>query len=273
LESFPADRRQALAPQTHSFYAAAFVENLSLKELAGVYPEARRTARYLRFRTQEGGEVFIYPFGAAVFFDVRPSARDEELERLRKARPDLTWPTVINEEFSVRTDPQALADVDDGVLVLDQLTPGRVSVVALTVAQSAAMEYYERIAEEMFARTDRMVHRLEKRGTVAWSTRPLHRFIGAAVGTRNQVLSVLHLLDKPDEAWDDPVIDRIYDRLRAEFDLTDRYQSLEMKLRSIQEALELVLDTARDRRLVLLELAIVLLIVFDIVLSFIPGAH
>ena len=68
MESFPADRRQALAPQTHSFYAAAFVENLSLKELAGVYPEARRTARYLRFRTQEGGEVFIYPFGAAVFF-------------------------------------------------------------------------------------------------------------------------------------------------------------------------------------------------------------
>jgi len=40
-----------------------------------------------------------------------------------------------------------------------------------------------------------------------------------------------------------------------------------LKLRSVQEALELVLDVARDRRLVLLEAAIVLLIVLEIVLS------
>ena len=99
------------------------------------------------------------------------------------------------------------------------------------------------------------------------STRPLHRFIGAAIGTRNEVLSILHLLDKPDEAWDDPGMDRIYDELRAEFDLVDRYRALELKLRSVQEALELVLDVARDRRLVLLEATIVVLIVFEIVLT------
>jgi uncharacterized Rmd1/YagE family protein len=81
------------------------------------------------------------------------------------------------------------------------------------------------------------------------------------------VISVLHLLDKPDEAWEDPGIDRIYDRLRAEFDLVDRYQALEMKLRAVQDSLELVLDAARDRRLVLLESAIVVLIIFEIVLS------
>ena len=57
------------------------------------------------------------------------------------------------------------------------------------------------------------------------------------------------------------------EELRAEFDLSDRYQALELKLRSIQEALELVLDVARDRRLVLLESAIVLLIVFEIGLA------
>jgi uncharacterized Rmd1/YagE family protein len=119
----------------------------------------------------------------------------------------------------------------------------------------------------MFGRTDRLVEQLELRGTVPILTRPLHRFIGAAIGARNEVLSVLHLLDKPDETWDDPGIDRIYEELRAEFDLADRYQSLELKLRSIQEALELVLDVARDRRLVLLELAIVLLILFEIGLA------
>jgi len=60
----------------------------------------------------------------------------------------------------------------------------------------------------------------------------------------------------------------IYDELRAEFDLVDRYQALELKLRSVQEALELVLDVARDRRLVLLEEAVVVLILLEIVLTF-----
>jgi hypothetical protein len=64
-----------------------------------------------------------------------------------------------------------------------------------------------------------------------------------------------------------PVADRIYEQLRAEFDLVDRYTSLELKLRSVQEALELVTDVARDRRLVLLEASIVMLIVLEIVLE------
>ncbi|HTQ79340.1 MAG TPA: hypothetical protein VMM92_05045, partial [Thermoanaerobaculia bacterium] len=55
--------------------------------------------------------------------------------------------------------------------------------------------------------------------------------------------------------------------LRDEFDLSDRYGALATKLGSIQEALTLVLDVARDRRLILLELAVILLIVLEVVLS------
>jgi uncharacterized Rmd1/YagE family protein len=254
----------------HVFHASAFVENLSLKDLASAYPEAKRSAHQLRYSAPGGDgngvDVFVYPFGAIVFRDLPPDARARELARLRTARPGLTATTVV-EELTVREDPGRKPDVAEGALTLDHLSPERSTIVALTVAQSAAMEYYERIVDEMFSRTDRMVQRLETRGTVPFRVKPMHRFIGAAVGTRNEVLTILHLLDKPDEAWDDPGMDRIYDELRAEFDLVDRYQALELKLRSIQEALELVLDVARDRRLVLLEAAVVVLIVLEIAVS------
>ena len=261
----PAELEAEAEGSVHVFQAAAFVENLVLKDLAPFYPEARRTVHHIRFRT-EGGDVFIYPFGAVTFRDVPAEARERELQRLRQARPGLTTTTVL-EEITVREDPGREPDVADGTLTLDRLSPDRASVVALTVAQSAAMEYSERIVEEMFVRTDRLVERLEHRGTVSFRTRPMHQFIGAAIGTRNEVLSVLHLLDKPDEAWEDPGMNRIYDELRAEFDLTDRYQALELKLRSVQEGLELLLDVARDRRLVLLETAIVVLIVLELALT------
>ncbi|HEY7375800.1 MAG TPA: RMD1 family protein [Polyangia bacterium] len=264
--SIDAAPMESVGKPMHVFHAVAFVENLSLKDLAAAYPGAHRTPHQLAFRTAGGGDAYIYPFGAIVFRDVAMAERESELTRLGRARPGLTSATVI-EELSVREDPASKATVSAGALTIDRLTEERASVIALTVAQSAAMEYYERIVEEMFARTGRIVDRLEVKGSVPFRTRPLHRFIGTAISTRNEVLSILHLLDKPDEAWDDPGMDRIYDELRAEFDLVDRYQSLEQKLRSVQEALELVLDVARDRRLVLLEVAIVLLIVFELLVS------
>jgi uncharacterized Rmd1/YagE family protein len=255
------------AARVHTFHAVAFVENLVLKDVGALYPNAKRSKHELSVGLSDGGQVFVYPFGAMVFCDVPASTREAEVGRLRAAHPKLTSTSLINEEFSVREDATRAPKVDGGVLTLDTMSDERSSVIAMTVAQSAAMEYYEGIVEQMFGRTDRLVERMEARGTVPFGTRPLHRFIGGAIGVRNEVLSVLHLFDKPDETWEDAAINRIYEELRAEFDLADRYQSLELKLRSIQEALELVLDVARDRRLVLLELAIVLLIVFEIVLA------
>ena len=115
-----------------------------------------------------GGDVYIYPFGAVVFRDVPAAERDAELARLRRARPGLTSATVIEELQRPRGSGQQ-GDVVGGRLTLDKLTPARASVIALTVAQSAAMEYYERIVEEMFARTGQIVERLEaqRHGPVA----------------------------------------------------------------------------------------------------------
>jgi len=250
----------------HVFKAVAFVENLSLKDLAGAFESGRRAGYELAVPLPEGGTAFMYPFGAVVFHRASAAARAEILEHLRKVRPGLTT-AVINEELTVREDPEQPAGVSQGVLYIDKLTPARAGVIALTVGQSASMEYYENIVEQMFARTGQLVDRLEKSGTVSLRTKPLHRFIGEAVSTRSEVLSVLHLLDKPDGAWDDPAMNEIYADLRAEFDLLDHYGALESKLRSVQEGLELVLDVARDRRLVLLESTVVALIVLEVVLG------
>jgi len=252
--------------RVHQFAAVAFEENLNLRELQPAWPGAKVSRLELQVPAEGGGEIFVYPFGAVVFHDVALERRDAELARLRKVRPGLTT-KVVRETFTVREEPGARVDIVDGTLVVDQFGPGRAAVVALIVAQSAAMEYYERIVEGLFSRTTALVDPLEKRGSVPLRTRQLHRFIGQAIGTRAEVITVLSLLDKPDAVWDDPALDRIYDDLRAEFDLSDRYATLTQKLAGVQEALELVLDVARDRRMWLLELSIGILIVFEVLLE------
>jgi uncharacterized Rmd1/YagE family protein len=257
-----------VSEQIHTFHVLAFVENFSLRDLALRYPEAQRSYHQLLFPAAAGGWVYLFASGTVVFHNVGQAGREGELLRLRHNVPSLSNAQVVTEEFSVREVPGARPDLQKGVLVLDKLTQERAGVVAVSISQSAAMEYYERIVDQMFTETDRLVERLEKAGTMPVFTRKLHRFIGAAIGTRSEVLSVLHLFDKPDAAWDDPDAEKIYQELRAEFDLVDRYQAMEMKLRSVQESLELILDVARDRRLVSLEIVIVLLIGFEILLNF-----
>jgi len=249
----------------HPFAAVAFEENLSLRELLPAFPGAKLSARQLRVPSG-AGEIFIYPFGAVVFRDVPPEQREAELDRLRRARPGLTT-QVIRETFTVREEPGAKPDIVDGSLVVDSFSAERAELVALIVAQSAAMEYYERIVTQLFARTAAVTERLEKRGSVAMRMRGLNKFVGEAINTRSEVILVLTLLDKPDAIWDDPAMDHIYGDLRAEFDLVDRYDALEYKLRGIQEALSLVLDAAREQRMWLLELSIGLLIVFELLLE------
>jgi uncharacterized Rmd1/YagE family protein len=251
---------------THQFHAIAFEENLPLRQLSAVFPDAHITAHELYLPIGPKGAMYVYPFGAMVTCDVAPDGREANLARLRLAQPKLTA-QVVREDFSVLEEASAPIEIFDGALKVDRLTNARASVVALIVAQSAAMEYYERIVDQLFARTGSVVEQLERRGSVPFRTRPMNRFIGEAILARNEVLSVLHLLDKPDATWEDAAMDRIYDDLRAEFDLIDRYAAMESKLRSIQEALELVVDVARDRRLLLLEVAVVVLILAELIFS------
>ncbi len=253
----------------HQFYAAAFEENFLLRQMAGSFPEARSSPLELFVPIEPEGGLYIFPFGAIVTHDVPSEHRERVLARLTQSLPKLTT-KVIREEYSVLEDPESQIGISDGMLRVDKLTPARAGIVALIVAQSAAMEYYEQIVEDLFVRTAKLVERLETRGTGPFRVRPMHRFIGEAISTRTEVLIVLHLLDKPDAVWEDPAIDRIYDELRGEFDLVDRYAALTSKLQSIQEALILVLDVARDRRLVLLEIVVILLILLEVVLSVRP---
>lgn len=250
----------------HRFYAVAFEENFLLKQIAPAFPEARLSPLEMYLPIDADGGLYIFPFGAIVTHDVPPAHRAPMFERLSSVLPKLTT-KVIREEYSVNEQPGAETGVFGGMLRIDKLTPARAGIVALTVAQSAAMEYYEQIVDQLFVRTGKLVERLESRGTVAFAVRPLHRFIGEGISTRTEVLAVLHLLDKPDAAWEDSAMDLIYDDLRDEFDLVDRYAALASKLQSIQESLVLVLDVARDRRLVLLEVVIVLLILLEVILS------
>ena len=74
--------------------------------------------------------------------------------------------------------------------------------------------------------------------------------------------------EKPDVLWDRPDLERLYARLEDEYELKERATALHRKLEVIGDTAQALTDIIDTERSLRLELIIVLLIVFEIVITF-----
>lgn len=212
-----------------------------------------------------GGVIFAYSFGALTFVDVEASERTYEMGELRTRLGLKMDAKVTTEEFTVEEDAtEPKQRVEHSKIVLDKFTPERMAVIAQVIAQSAAMEFYESITSTTKSKVNELMELLSETGSVGKSPQDIYRQIGYAMSVRNEVISMLHLLDKPDLIWEDYTMDKLYPDLRAAFDLSERFKALEYKLTLIHDNLELLAEIAKDSRIFRVDLAIVGLIVFEV---------
>lgn len=257
--------------KTHTFVAYAFPENFRMAQVQGELGASQTLMDpkdSVGRPVPEGGWVYAFNFGVLVFWNVAAQVREKEISEFRARREGGLPKASVCEDFVVEEDSGERARAEFSRLILDKMTPQRAEVVALTVAQSAAMSYYESVLEKTQAKLFVMLASLEKKGHVGRSPSKIHKFIAETVIMRSEVVGVLHLLDRPDLIWEDKTMDGLYDDLRAVFDLKERFQALVHKLDYVQATGEILLDMARDSRLFMVEMAIVLLISFEIVMSF-----
>jgi required for meiotic nuclear division protein 1 len=215
--------------------------------------------------TADGGTMFLFNFGAVVFWNVEEAVQLQTIGGLADRKLAAVDNFYVEEYLVSETDK--IPQVDFSSMNLDYLNHERAEVIASTLAQSSAMSFYEDLVEQAWVSVDELMVRLETHGNLGITPKPLHKQVARAVLMRSQVVRVLHLLDRPDLVWEDKTMDGLYGDLRSTFDLPERFQALEYKLQLIQQSLELLVDTARDTRLYWLEFAIVFLILFEVIMS------
>ena len=83
-----------------------------------------------------------------------------------------------------------------------------------------------------------------------------------------EIISAISLLDKPEVTWEDEFADRLHGKLRRALEVGERHAALDAKLITIREALTALLELGAERRMLWLEVAVVLLIALEIVVGF-----
>jgi uncharacterized Rmd1/YagE family protein len=84
---------------------------------------------------------------------------------------------------------------------------------------------------------------------------------------QNRVSGRVAVAEKPDVVWDRPDLERLYARLQDEYELKERADALSRKLSVISDTAEMLTDMIDTQRSLRLEVIIVLLILFEIVIT------
>ena len=225
----------------YRFTAYDLYEILKLKEIARALPgnALSPSSTKLVYRLGDGSYCFIYRFGSVVFFDV-PETRQKEIVETIVKRGTAKQKILSIDHFSLRVDPGAPIAVGFEEAVIDRLELDRIDLLALVLAQSAGLEYFEWRVDEMLESTGEIAERLRKQGRLVLGGRAIRRLIGQCIASKQELVASLYLLDKPDEAWNDELLDNLYREAIDMFELRDRYRTVDYKLRMVQENLELI---------------------------------
>jgi uncharacterized Rmd1/YagE family protein len=246
-------------------YAATF----KLRDIASCFPVAasmKVTKSQLVVTYSEGSYAIAYDFGALVLFNVPEAERVRATAAVMKYLPPEPHGPLV-EDFALDVDPAGTNQVTFDRVIVTELTFPVIDLMSLLLAQSVAIDYYEEDLVELVARLDQYSSRLAETGRYPGRIRDLVKFIGSCAATKSQIIVAMGLIDKPPQTWELEVADAFYRGLRATLEIDERFRSLEYKLRTVQETLELLVDLSQSRRLYLLEVTIVLLIAFEVVMG------
>jgi len=237
-------------------------------DISGLERPDMLSANPLAFHVGEG-MVALYRFGVAVLAGLSPLEEESFLTMLdgrvggKRAHVDDEVAVVeIDPEFEDRIAP-------GGPMQLLDFSPARFVILADALAKTVALGRDEREVNRVFDTMEPFAAGLAEKGRTDFARKAVLKLIGQALLAQHRVSGRVAVDEKPDVLWDRPDLERLFGRLEDEYELKERAATLQHKLDVIVEtarALADIIDTNRSR---LLEIAVVLLIVFEVALSLI----
>jgi len=213
-----------------------------------------------------GGVAVLFRYGAVVLFDVAAEAQARFLEQVlalvgsRHEKPE-------TEEVAVRIDPAMHEGMQADAVYFESMSVERIQLVASVLSKSVALAMYESRIAQNFDRIEPLARRLEHDGRISANSSELLRHIGAMLLSEQMMVGRIEISEKPETLWDHPALEGLYLRMESEFEIRERYAALERKLNLISRTVQTVAELLHSKRSLRLEWAIVLLIVFEVMLT------
>lgn len=219
----------------------------------------------------ERGLAVLFRYGAVVLFHVAPLEEVGLLDQLtRFVGEPLPKPEI--EEVELRLSADKPEGLEAGLLWAQDFSIEKLQVISEILARSAALAWSEAVARESVGAIESWATSLQRTGASGMFEKQLRRQLGATLLIQHKLAGRVEIGDKPDILWDRPELERIYVKLEDEYELKERDKTLERKLALMTSTAETMLTLVNNKHSNRLEWYIILLILFEIVLSLVAMA-
>ena len=213
------------------------------------------------------GAAFVFRYGVLVLFDATPERERDLINSLDgHVIEPMATPELETASIEIRAGSEELVRTD-GHILLREATPERLLLTATVLARSVVLARDEARIADAFDRIEPLVTDLREQGRARLPIRRVMQHIGDVLAAQHRVVGRAQIGEKPDMLWDHPELDRLYARLEAEFELNDRARAIERKLEVVGDAADVLLNLVQDKRSLRLEIAVIVLIAFEVLLN------
>ncbi len=213
-----------------------------------------------------GGMACLFRHGVVVLF----AASDEGKEALiRRLEPLIDQPYTENllEGLAIEVRPDGIEGLRDDSLFLRSASVERLQLIAEVLAKSVLLDFYERRLARDFDRIEPLAHQLATTGRLQSRPKAHLQSIGALLLAEHRMVGRAEIQDKPELLWEHPELDRLYVTLESEFEIGDRDEALDRKITLAARTVRTLVDLLNAKHTLRVEWYIVLLIVFEILLT------
>lgn len=216
----------------------------------------------------DSGCAVLFRYGVAVLIGVKGIEQSNFLSMLNEyVIEPFSKPETDRTQIFIQTGGDETV-LHDGIRI-KSLDMERLQIIADVLAKSLALSYHESQIAETFDRIEPLSAEMQINGHPGNKrARDLLRHIGTALSIQRRMVGQVEVEDKPELLWDKPPeLERLYARLEDEYEIKERHIALKEKLELIYRTAETMLGLLQDRRTLHVEWYIVILIVFEIILS------
>lgn len=247
--------------------AIQIAEAIQLKKFRAEFskPPQSTSSGELFYVFENNRYVSVFNYGVIVFAGYDELGQSDFV-RFAKNYCDNVLEKPFAEEYNLSFAPQEKPEIlNEQVVLPEHFTKNQaIKIVMLNVAQSAGLDFYEYLVDEMLTGTQAYTKQLENLGTIKVSKKNLLKFIGKMLNIKNSIVDNLYILDDPAMVWDDPDLEWLNRNLKDIFDILARFKDLDYRLKIVEDNLTLFSDLLQHRESAYLEWIVIGLILIEV---------
>lgn len=219
----------------------------------------------LLLRLGSGGFAALFPYGTVVLIAVSHAEEEAFLQKLGdRIESRLETPVVVASEIETGASEKITGDV----ITVRDLSPPCLVVVADALAKNAALAFEEEEVRNVLEALEPFADDLADTGRLPRDRRRMLRTVGHALRIHHRLLERVEVEERPELPPGSHEVDRLHERLADAHQFKKRAKELSRKLEAVEVMTTALTELIDAQRGIRLETMIVLLIVFEISITF-----